>query len=328
VRAVLPTTDPSDPTPRLGDLPDPVPGRGEVLLAVAAAGLNHADLLQLRGHYPPPPGEPEVPGLECAGTVLAVGEGVSGWREGERAMALLGGGGLATRVAAPSGQCMRVPENLSLVEAAAVPEAGLTAWTHMVVEGGLRAGEAALVTGATGGMGTFAVQLARELGARVVAAARDEARLGRLREHGIEALVPEGEGYAERLRAAAGGAGIDVVLDFVGGAEVAARLAALATGGRLVVAGLLAGARAELDLALVLRRRLRLIGTVLRARPRAEKARLVAAFADFALPRLADGRLRPVIDRVLPLEHASEAFAALARGGVFGKIVLAMDGAA
>jgi putative PIG3 family NAD(P)H quinone oxidoreductase len=299
-----------------------------VLLEVAAAGLNHADLLQLRGHYPPPAGEPEVPGLECAGRVLALGAGVEGWREGDRVMALLGGGGLATRVAAPAGQLMAVPEALSLVEAAAIPEAGLTAWTHMVVEGGLQAGETVLVTGATGGMGTFAVQLARELGAHVLASARGGARLARLVEMGIEGLVPEGSDLTRRLREASGGRGVDVVLDFVGGTAVADRLAALRTGGRLVVVGLLAGSRADLELDLLLRRRLRVIGTVLRARPRAEKARLVADFGAFALPRLANGRLVAVVDRVVPFAQVAEAFQAFTRGGLFGKIVLDMAGAA
>lgn len=327
--AVLPTADPRDPTPRLGELPDPVPGPGEVLVEVAAAGLNHADLLQLRGAYPPPPGEPKVPGLECSGRVLALGDGVQSWREGDRVMALLGGGGLATRVAAPAGQLMAVPEALSLAAAAAVPEAALTAWTHMIVEGGLSAGEAVLVTGATGGMGTFAVQLAREWGALVVAAARDRERLARLTELGIERLVSEGPDLAARLRQACGGApdarGLDLVLDFVGGAAVAERLAALETCGRLVVAGLLAGSRAEVPLDLVLRRRLRLVGTMLRPRPREEKARLVADFAAFGLPRLADGRLVPVVDRVMPFPQVAEALAVFARGGLFGKIVLRMD---
>jgi NADPH:quinone reductase-like Zn-dependent oxidoreductase len=240
-------------------------------------------------------------------------------------MALLGGGGLATRVAVPAGQLMSVPEALSLVEAAAIPEAALTAWTHMVVEGGLAAGEAVLVTGATGGMGTFAVQLARERGARVVVgSARDASRLARLAELGVDRLVPEGPDLAARLREASGG-GLDLVLDFVGGRAVAERLAALRPGGRLVVVGLLAGGRAELELDLVLRNRLRIVGAVLRPRPRAEKARLVADFTAFALPRLADGRLVPVIDRVLPFTEVATAFQAFTRGGLFGKIVLTMD---
>jgi putative PIG3 family NAD(P)H quinone oxidoreductase len=319
MRAVLPT---SERQPVLGDLPDPIPASGEVLVEVAAAGLNHADLLQLRGQYPPPPGESAVPGLECAGTISALGEGVAGWTVGERVMALLGGGGLATRVAVPVGQLMRVPATLSWVEAGAIPEAGLTAWTNLVAEGDLKAGETVLVTGATGGMGTMFVQLGRELGARVLAAGRSLERLEPLRALGAAELLTLDDTLPGRVREATGGRGADLVADLVGGRDLGLRIAALAPRGRLLLLGLLAGGRAELDLGPILSRRLRLIGSVLRARSRAEKAELVAGFAAFALPRLADGRLRPVVDRVLPFDRAAEAFAALEEGGVSGKIVL------
>jgi putative PIG3 family NAD(P)H quinone oxidoreductase len=323
MRAVLPT---SRHQPVLGELPDPVPGPGEVLVAVAVAGLNHADLLQLRGHYPPPPGESAVPGLECAGTVTALGEGVTGWQVGERVMALLGGGGLATKAAVPAGQLMRVPERFSWAEAAAIPEAGLTAWTNLVVEGGLEAGETVLVTGATGGMGTMFVQLAHALGARVLAAGRSPERLEPLRALGAAALVRLDETLPERVRELTGGRGVELVADLVGGPDLGLRVAALAPRGRLILLGLLAGARAELDLGPILSRRLRLLGSVLRARLRVEKAELVAGFAAFALPRLADGRLRPVVDRVLPFDRVAEAFAALEQGGATGKIVLVTGG--
>lgn len=321
MRAVLPT---SRLHPVLGDLPDPVPGPGEVLVDVAAAGLNHADLLQLQGQYPPPPGESEVPGLECAGTVASLGEGVSGWAVGERVMALLGGGGLGTRAAVPMGQLMRVPANLSWIEAAALPEAGLTAWTNLVAEGQLREGETVLVTGATGGMGTMFVQLARALGARAIAAGRSPERLERLRVLGAWEVVLLDRDLPARVRELTGGRGVDLVADLVGGPELGLRMAALAPRGRLILLGLLAGGRAELDLGPILSRRLRLVGSVLRARPRPEKAELVAGFAAFALPRLADGDLRPVVDRVLPLARVDEAFAALRHGGAAGKIVLEM----
>jgi putative PIG3 family NAD(P)H quinone oxidoreductase len=300
------------------------PGAGEVLVEVAAAGLNHADLLQLQGEYPPPRGESEVPGLECAGSVAALGEGVSEWTVGERVMALLGGGGLGTRVAVPVGQLMRVPANLSWAEAAALPEAGLTAWTNLVAEGQLREGETVLVTGATGGMGTMFVQLGHALGARVLAAGRSPERLERLRELGAWEIVRLDRDLPARVAELTGGRGVDLVADLVGGPDLGARMAALAPRGRLILLGLLAGGRAELDLRPILSRRLRLIGSVLRARPRPEKAELVAGFAGFALPRLADGRLRPVLDRVLPLERIEEAFAALREGGAAGKIVVEM----
>ncbi|HVT17198.1 MAG TPA: NAD(P)H-quinone oxidoreductase [Thermoanaerobaculia bacterium] len=324
------------PVPRLGELPDPVAGAGEVIVEIAASGLNHADLMQLRGQYPPPPGESEVPGLECAGTILALGEGVetgSGWSVGDRVMALLGGGGLATRVAVPAEQLMPLPENLGFVAGAALPEAGLTAWTNLVAEGGLAAGETVVVTGATGGMGSFIVQLARELGARVIAAGRSQQKLDRLRGvlserqggvEGIELLADAADvaGVASRVRALTGGRGADLIVDLVGGARLGDRLEALRSRGRLILLGHLAGARAEIDLAAVLSRRLRLVGSTLRPRPRAEKARLVADFAAFALPRLRDGRLRPVVGQVLPFERVAEAFAETARGGTVGKIVL------
>lgn len=323
MRAVLPATDPRQVSPRIGDRPDPVPGPGELLVAVEAAGTNHADLLQLRGQYPPPPGESEVPGLECAGRVIGTGSG--SWMPGARVMALLGGGGHATRVAVPAGQLMPLPDNLSFTEGGALPEAALTAWTNLVAEGGLEAGETVLISGATGGMGSFAVQLARELGARVLAAARDRSRLELLRAHGVEELCVAGPQLAAQVLESTGGRGVDLVLDFVGGSELPGHLASLRPRGRLVLAGLLAGRKAGVDLGSILSRRLRIAGSVLRPRPRAEKAQLVSDFNAFALPRLQDGRLRPIVDRVVPFEEASDAYRALERGGVFGKVVLSMS---
>jgi putative PIG3 family NAD(P)H quinone oxidoreductase len=329
MRAVLPagpTRPIDDGIPRLGDWPDPVPGPGEVLLDVAAAGLNWADLLQLRGRYPPPPGASPIPGLECAGTIAGLGPGVEGWRRGDRVMALLAGGGHAERVAVPAAQVLPLPASLSWTDGAGLPEAGVTAWTNLVAEGGLQTGEAVLVTGATGGMGTMFVQLARALGARPIAAGRDPAALRELHQLGAEAEVLLDEELPERVRRLTGGAGADLACDLVGGVHFARALAALRQGGRLVLVGLLAGPRAEVDLGLVLRRRLRVVGSVLRSRPPAEKGTLVAGFAAFALPRLADGTLRPLVRRVVPLERVAEAYAALAAGGVRGKIVLQMIG--
>lgn len=321
MRAVLPLTDPGNPTPRVGDLPDPVPGPGEVLVAIAAAGLNHADLYQMKGQYPPPPGESEVPGLECAGTVQGH-ERPGLWQPGQRVMALVAGGAHATRAAIPAGQLMPLPDNLSFIEGAAIPEAALTAWTNLVAEGGLKKGESVLITGATGGMGSFAVQLAKELGARVLAAGRNYDRLEQLRDYGVEEICLEGASLARQVREATGGRGVDLVADFTGGPDFGSHLGSLAERGRLVLVGLVAGRKAEVDLGTVLSRRLRIVGSTLRPRPREEKARLVADFSEFALPRLKDGRLRPVVDRVVPLERAAEAYKALERGGIFGKIVL------
>ena len=323
MRAVLPAERDS-PIPRVGDLPDPSAGPGEVLVAVKAAGLNHADLLQLRGLYPPPPGESKVLGMECAGVVVEAEKG-SPWQPGVRVMALVGGGAHATRAAIPAGQLMPLPDNLSFIEGAAIPEAGLTAWTNLVVEGGLVAGETVLITGATGGMGSFAVQVARELGTRVLAAGRSRERLELLRAFGVGEICLEGSNLAHQVREATGGRGADLVFDLTGGPEINSHLGALAERGRLVLVGLVSGRRAEVDLGLILSRRLRVLGSVLRPRPRDEKARLTADFAAFALPRLRDGRLRPVVDRTFPLEQAAEAHKAFERGGIFGKVILTME---
>jgi putative PIG3 family NAD(P)H quinone oxidoreductase len=322
VRAILPAES-DHPVPVVGNLLDPIPEPGEVLVAVEAAGINHADLHQLRGNYPPPAGESDVPGLECSGVVIE-GEKGSAWQPGTRVMALVGGGAHATRVAIPVGQLMPVPDELSFVEGAAIPEAALTSWVNLVVEGGLQAGETVLVTGATGGMGSFTAQLARELGARVLAAGRDPKRLEMLRGLGIDEICIEGANLAGQVREATNGRGADLVLDYTAGPDVGGHLAALAQRGRLVVVGTVGNRRAEVDLGMILSRRLKVIGSVLRARPREEKARLTADFAAFALPRLRDGRLRPVVDKVFPLERAAEAYKTLERGGAFGKIILSM----
>ncbi len=324
--AVAPTAEPPSFRPRLVEVAEPRPAAGEVLVEVRATALNRADLLQLRGLYPPPPGEPEPPGLECAGEILELGAGVEGWAVGDRVMALLGGGGHAERVAVPAGQLMAVPEALSWAEAAAVPEAALTAWTNLVAEGGLEAGETVLVTGASGGVGSFTVQLAHQLGATVVAAGRDLERLEPLRELGADHLLRDDDELPGRLREVTGG-DADLIFDTVSGARLPSHLAALERRGRLVLVGLMAGPRAEIDLTRVLRSRLRVIGSVLRARPRAEKARLVKAFDHFARGRLEDGRLRPLIWRRFRFAEIADAYAAMEAGGLLGKVVIERPGA-
>ncbi|MCG8458928.1 MAG: NAD(P)H-quinone oxidoreductase [Holophagales bacterium] len=327
--AVRPTTSETakDRSPSLVELPDPSPAAGEVLVAVRATALNRADLLQLRGLYPPPPGESPVPGLECSGEILTLGEGVTGWRVGDRVMALLAGGGQAERVTVPAGQLMAIPEGLGFEDAAALPEVGLTAWTNLVVEGGLEAGETVLIVAAASGVGTFATQLARELGARVIVAGRSMLRLERLRPLGADACVELGDGLVKDVRAANGRRGVDLVLDLAGGEGLARRLKAVSSRGRYVLVGVLAGGTTEIDLGDLLRRRLRLIGSVLRSRPRQEKARLVSDFFAFAGPRLGNGRLKPVVHRVYSFDRIAEAYAHLERGGVFGKLVVKVGGA-
>lgn len=324
MRALTYRPDRDRPELTLRELPDPRPGPGEVVVRVAATALNRADLLQVRGLYPPPPGESMIPGLECAGTIESVSPEVEVWRAGDRVMALLAGGGHAERVAVPAGQLMALPAGLSWHQGAALPEVALTAWTNLVHEGGLAAGETVLITAAASGVGTFAVQLARELEARVLVAGRSMERLEILRTMGADACFPLGAGLPALIREATGDAGVDLVFEMVAGPELGNHIAALAVRGRLVLVGLLGGSRGDLDLSLVMRRRLRLVGSVLRARSREEKAALVAAFSSFASQRLADGRLRAVVDRVIPFEEILDAYGALEAGGVLGKVVVEM----
>ncbi len=329
--AVTPA-DEARPTARLGETPEPGFSSCEVLVEIRATAINRADLLQLRGLYPPPPGESGIPGLECAGVVREVGADVEGWSPGDRVMALLAGGGHAETVAVPAGQLLELPDNLTFEEGAALPESCLTAWTNLVVEGGLsaepesNAGRTVLITGANGGVGTVAVQVARELGVRVLASGRSLERLEPLLELGVEAVVLEGDALAADVRERTGGVGVDLVFDAVGGEHLDRHLRALRDRGRLVLVGVLAGPRSRVDLAEILRRRLTVVGSVLRARSREEKARLVAGFRAFAGPRLADGRIRPVVDRVLPFEEIADAYGALERGGVTGKVVVRVGG--
>lgn len=322
MRAVLPEVEDPANGPVLGEVPDPEPEEGEVLVEVHGTALNHADLLQLKGLYPPPEGESRVPGLECAGVVAELGSGVGSWHVGDRVMALLAGGGHGTKVVAPEAQLMPIPEGWSFLEAGSLPEAALTAWTNLVEEGGLEAGETVVITGATGGVGSFAIQLARELGARVVAAGRDLGRLERLRELGAEAWVTLGEDFSRQVRDETEGRGADLVLDLVGGEHLPRVLESLADRGRVVLLGLLAGRRAEIDLGTLLRRRLRLKGSVLRSRSREEKGELVQAFHTFAERRLRQGRLRPMVDRVFEFEDIASAYEALAEGGAVGKVAV------
>lgn len=311
-----------DGAPRLGDAPDPVAGRGEALVAVRATALNRVDLMQLKGLYPPPAGESDVPGLEAAGEIVALGDGVEEWRVGDRVAALLGGGGHAERVAIPAGQMLRMPEGWSFEEAAALPEAAITAWVNLVDEGGLRAGETVVVAGATSGVGTFAVPLAAALGARVLAAGRDRERLAELR--GADAVVEMGPGLPDAVRAATEGRGADLVVDLIGGEHVSEHLAALGPRGRLILVGLMAGSRATLDLGALLRRRLTLRGSVLRSRSRAEKSALVAAFSAFAGGRMARRELVPRVDRVFAFSAIAEAYRYLESGRPFGKVVVSV----
>jgi putative PIG3 family NAD(P)H quinone oxidoreductase len=307
----------------LREVADPTPGEGEVLVEVKATALNRADLLQRRGVYPPPPGASDVLGLECAGVVLSLGPGIARVRVGDRVMALLAGGGYAERACVHERLLLPIPERLSFDEAAAVPEAFLTAADALFDAGRLRAGECVLVHAAASGVGTAALELTREIGANVVAVTSG-AKIERVR-----ALAPRArfvdrtrEDFVSAVAEASGGRGADVILDFVGAAYAARHAECLATLGRHVVVGLLGGGKAEIDLGRMLMRRQTLIGTVMRTRPLADKIAVVERFRREWLHRLADGTLTPVVDSVVPLKDAALAHARMEANENVGKIVL------
>jgi putative PIG3 family NAD(P)H quinone oxidoreductase len=304
-------------------VPDPVAGPGEVVVDVAASAVNRADLLQRQGFYPPPPGASEVLGLECSGTVSSIGDGVGGWSVGDPCVALLSGGGYAEQVAVPVGQLMPVPTGVGLVTAAALPEVACTVWSNVVMLARLTAGETFLVHGGAGGIGTFAIQAAVALGARVAVTAGSPEKLERCRELGAEILVDYTVGdFVERVKGATDGRGADVVLDNMGAAYLARNIEVLATGGRLVVIGLQGGTKAELDLGRMLGKRVSVSATTLRARPVAEKAAICAAVTAEAWPLVESGAIVPVVDRVLPMSNAAEAHRVVEASSHVGKVLL------
>ncbi len=299
------------------------PGTGHVLIDVAAAGINRADLLQRSGHYPAPAGAPEWPGLEISGTVRGLGPGVTTCAVGDEVVALLEGGGYAEQVVARATQVLPAPPGVDLVDAAALPEAVATAWTNLVDTARLRAGEHVLVQGGSGGVGSVAVQLAAALGAHVVTTAGGPGRVARCLELGAEVAVDHRtEDVVAAVREATGGRGADVVLDVLGAGGLRDNVRALAPGGRLVVIGLQQGARGEVDLGALMAKRAWVTGTTLRSRSPQEKADLLAAVHEHVWPMVAEGRLRPVVDTRLPLDDAARAHELLEAGGAFGKVLL------
>jgi putative PIG3 family NAD(P)H quinone oxidoreductase len=309
----------------LDDLPVPEPRDGEVLVRVAAAGVNRADLLQRQGRYPAPVGEPDVPGLEVSGTVEALGEGVETWAVGDEVCALLAGGGYAELVRVPAAQVLPVPDGVSLVDAAALPEVVCTVWSNVFLTANLQPGETLLVHGGSSGIGTMAIQLAREVGARVAVTAGSAEKLAACRELGADVLVHyREEDFVERVLGATDGHGADVVLDNMGAAYLTRNVEVLATNGRLVVIGMQGGTRGELDLAALLAKRAAVIATSLRARPAAEKATIVAAVREHVWPLLASGRVRPVIQSRHPLADAASAHRELEASAHVGKVLLTL----
>ena len=303
--------------------PVPTPREGEVLVRVAAAGVNRPDILQRKGGYPPPPGASDIPGLEIAGEVVATAPGVTSPAIGERVMALVSGGGYAEFCAVPAVQCLPVPAALSDVEAAAIPETFFTVWTNVFERGRLQRGENFLVHGGASGIGTTAIQLARAFGATVFATAGSAEKCRACERLGATLAVNYREAdFVAAIREATGGAGVDVILDMVGGDYTARNLELLRTDGRLVQIAFLRGAKVELDLTPVMRKRLTLTGSTLRPRSVAEKGAIAAALRERVLGLIASGAVRPVIDSRFPLARAADAHAALEADRHVGKIVL------
>jgi putative PIG3 family NAD(P)H quinone oxidoreductase len=324
VKAVL-VSQPGGPEKlELVELPEPTPGPAEVAIEIHAAALNRADLLQRRGLYPPPPGTTAILGLECAGVVSALGPGCQGRIGlGDRVMVLLGGGGYAERVVVPEALLMRVPERLSFEQAAAIPEAFLTAREALFGAGKLASTEAVLIHAAAGGVGSAAVQLARSHGSRVFATAGGTAKCQWLRELGADVVIDyKSQDFAQVIQAESAGHGVDVILDFVGAAYAKQHATCLARSGRQVLIGVMGGAQASIDLGRLLQKRQSLIGMVMRSRSTQEKIELTRAFVRTTLPLFADGRLRPLVDSVFSLNDVARAHERMEANENLGKIVL------
>jgi tumor protein p53-inducible protein 3 len=308
---------------KLGDAPNPIPGPADLLIRVTYAALNRADLMQRQGLYPPPPGASPILGLECAGEVVTVGSEVTGWRVGDRAMALLPGGGYAELAVVHHGSAIHVPTVLSDAEAAAIPEVFLTSFLNLFMLAGIRTGESALIHGGGSGVGTASIQLLGLAGIRSLVTAGSDAKCEQCLRFGADIAINYNSGpFAPKVRAATNERGADVILDSIGGAYLSQNLEALAHGGRLVLIGLMKGAKAELDLATVLRRHLRILGSTLRTHPAAEKAEIVAAFLARFGDALEAGKLRPPIYQTLPIADAATAHRMMQASEHFGKIVL------
>ncbi|MCP2338017.1 NAD(P)H-quinone oxidoreductase [Actinomadura rupiterrae] len=301
------------------EVPDPTPGPGEVLVDVAASAVNRADVLQRLGFYAPPPGASEYPGLEMSGRISALGEGVTGWNVGDEVCALLAGGGYAEKVAVPAGQLLPVPRGVGMVEAAGLPEVACTVYNNVFMIADLRPGERFLVHGGGSGIGTMAIQLAHALGATVACTVGSEAKAERCRELGADEVI----NYREDDFVEHGP--FDVILDNMGAKYLARNVHALAVNGRLVVIGLQGGARAELDLGELLRKRGAVHATSLRARPLDEKAEIVRAVRAHVWPLLESGRVRPIVDRTVPMAEAAHAHRLMEDGANVGKILLTLE---
>jgi NADPH2:quinone reductase len=306
--------------------PVPRPSSGEVLIRVEAAGVNRPDVLQRLGHYPPPPGASDIPGLEIAGTIVAMHADDSRWRNGDRVCALVAGGGYAEYCVAPAVQCLPIPGDMDLVSSAAIPETFFTVWTNLFQRGALRSDERVLIHGGTSGIGTTAIQLAHVLGSIVYATAGSDEKCEACRRLGADAAINyRSLDFVEAIRRETSARGVDVVLDIIGGDYFARNLDCLAMNGRLVQIGLLGGARTQIDLARVMHRRLTITGSTLRARTVAEKGALAQDVETNVWPLLASRQVAPVVDRTFPLTSAADAHRRMEAGQHIGKIVLTVS---
>ncbi|MFJ2397000.1 NAD(P)H-quinone oxidoreductase [Streptomyces sp. NPDC087843] len=305
------------------EVPDPVPGDGEVLVEVVASAVNRADLMQRQGFYNPPPGASPYPGLECAGRIVEVGPGVSGWADGDEVCALLAGGGYAEKVVVPAGQLLPVPGGLDLKQAAALPEVACTVWSNVFMISHLRPGETLLLHGGSSGIGTMGIQLAKAVGAKVAVTAGTKEKLDFCAELGADILINYREqDFVEEIERATGGTGADVILDNMGAKYLDRNVQALAVNGRLAIIGLQGGAKGELNIGALLTKRGAVSATSLRARPLGEKAAIVAAVREHVWPLIDSGHVRPVVDRELPMSEAAAAHRILEESGHIGKVLL------
>lgn len=308
------------------EVPDAVPGDGEVLIKVSAAGVNRADLLQAAGKYPPPPGASEILGLEVSGTIAGLGDGVTGWDVGQPVCALLAGGGYAEYVAVPAGQVMPIPDTVTLHHAAALPEVACTVWSNLVMTAHLKSGQWLLVHGGASGIGTHAIQVGRALGCRVAITAGSKNKLDLCAELGAEVSIDyHNEDFVERIRAESDGAGADVILDIMGAAYLDRNVDALAPDGRLVIIGMQGGVKGELNIGKLLGKRGGVIATALRSRPvsgPSSKSEITTEVVANVWPMIADGQVRPIIGAEFGIEQAGAAHELLNSGEVSGKILL------
>jgi putative PIG3 family NAD(P)H quinone oxidoreductase len=326
MRAVIATAEGGPEVLEVQERPDPTAGAGEVVVDVAATAVNRADLLQRQGRYPPPPGASDVLGLECSGRISEVGDGVSDLAVGDEVCALLSGGGYAEKVLVPAGQVMPVPSGVDLVTAGALPEVACTVWSNVFMVAALRPEETLLVHGGAGGIGTFAIQLAVAVGARVACTAGSAAKLEVCRDLGATITIDYREqDFVEEVKAATDGHGADVILDNMGAKYLARNLSALAVNGRLVIIGMQGGTKAELDISTLLRKRAAVVATALRSRPVEEKAAICRGVVEHVWPLVAEGRIRPVVHDTVPFSRAADAHRLLEDGSSIGKVLLVPD---